>query len=75
MDKNETTEREGERIIRELGHGVQCRGYYLDKFGHFFTHEFFDEQTGGFTARSLTEARTKLVEIRGKFKKPVPVFR
>lgn len=64
----------GTEIARVLGHGVRFAGPYIDKTGNVFALEFFDEETGGFTARDLAQAKEKFAKTRAAFKKPVPVF-
>lgn len=65
---------EGEAVARVLGHGVLYVGSYRDGTGQVFAHEFWDEVTGGFTARDLEQAREKFASVRIAFRKPVPVF-
>ena len=60
--------KEGHRIAREIGHGVVYNGPQLVD-DEFLFHMFTDEEATGttFGARTLEEAKAKLMEKRQQF--------
>ena len=81
MKKNiEELQREGEEIARKLGNGVIYAGPWLDEDGNsdtFLFHTFNDDPafTGTtFTAKTLEEAKNRLIEKRKLFSLPLPNF-
>lgn len=65
---------EGNKIAQALGNSVVYLGPQRSPDGAVFTHMFCDSEGGGFSAKSLDEARRKLTQLRTTFKKPAPIF-